>query len=81
VKQVTNVVLHETVFSGKNCQPIPGQDKLPAGSLYVVPKGMRHNPVAKQECHIMLLKKKQTLHTGEVVLANTRSLTEQLRPL
>jgi mannose-6-phosphate isomerase-like protein (cupin superfamily) len=52
-----------------------GAVELPACSLYVVPKGVRHNPVAKQGCHIMLLEKKQTLHTGEVV-AKTRSLTE-----
>lgn len=58
-----------------------GVVELPAGSLYVVPKGVRHNPVAEQECHIMLLEKKQTLHTGDVVLEKTRSLTEQLRPL
>jgi mannose-6-phosphate isomerase-like protein (cupin superfamily) len=58
-----------------------GVVELPAGSLYVVPKGVRHNPVAEQECHIMLLEKKQTLHTGEVIVAKTRSLTEQLRPV
>jgi mannose-6-phosphate isomerase-like protein (cupin superfamily) len=52
-----------------------GAVELPACSLYVVPKGVRHNPVAKQGCHIMLLEKKQPLHTGEVV-AKTRSLTE-----
>jgi mannose-6-phosphate isomerase-like protein (cupin superfamily) len=56
-----------------------GAVELPTGSLYIVPKGMRHNPVAEQECHIMLLEKKQTLHTGEVVAAQTRALTEQLR--
>ena len=58
-----------------------GAVELPAGSLYVVPKGVRHNPVAEQECHIMLLEKKQTLHTGEVVVAQTRTLTEQLQPV
>ena len=58
-----------------------GTVDLPAGSLYVVPKGVRHNPVAEQECHIMLLEKKQTLHTGDIVMEKTRSMTEQLRPL
>lgn len=58
-----------------------GAVELPTGSLYVVPKGVRQNPVAEQECHIMLLEKKQTLHTGEVVIAQTRALTEQLRPV
>jgi mannose-6-phosphate isomerase-like protein (cupin superfamily) len=34
-----------------------GVVELPAGSLYIVPKGVRHNSVAEQECQIMLLEK------------------------
>jgi mannose-6-phosphate isomerase-like protein (cupin superfamily) len=52
-----------------------------AGQAYVVPKGVRHNPVADQECHIMLIEKKSTLHTGSEVIGATRSLQEQLRPV
>lgn len=55
--------------------------ELPEGALYVVPKGVRHNPVAEQECHIMLIEKKSTLHTGSEVTEKTRSLAEQLRPI
>lgn len=51
------------------------------GDSFVVPKGVRHNPVAKQECHIMLIERKSTLHTGAEVTAKTRSLAEQLRPV
>jgi mannose-6-phosphate isomerase-like protein (cupin superfamily) len=51
------------------------------GEAFVVPKGVRHNPVAEQECHIMLIEKKSTLHTGAEVTARTRSLAEQLRPV
>lgn len=51
------------------------------GDLYVVPKGVRHRPVAERECLIMLIEKKSTLHTGGEVTAHTRSLEEQLRPL
>ena len=58
-----------------------GNVELSAGDLYVVPKGVRHNPVAERECHIMLIEKKATQHTGEVITAQTRSLDEQLRPL
>lgn len=58
-----------------------GNIDLQAGEMYVVPKGVRHNPVAEQECLIMLIERKATLHTGDVVTAKTRSLTEQLRPL
>ena len=49
--------------------------------MFVVPKGVRHNPVAEQECLIMLVERKGTLHTGDVVTERTRSLAEQLRPL
>jgi len=49
--------------------------------MYVVPKGVRHNPVAEQECHVMLIERKTALHTGDVVTEKTRSLAEQLRPL
>ncbi|MBY0409066.1 MAG: cupin domain-containing protein [Burkholderiaceae bacterium] len=37
---------------------------LQEGESFVVPKGVRHNPVAEQECHIMLIERKSTLHTG-----------------
>ena len=51
------------------------------GEAFVVPKGVRHNPVAEQECHIMLIERKTTLHTGTEVTDKTRSLAEQLRPV
>ncbi len=53
--------------------------ELGEGEMFVVPKGVRHNPVAEQECHLMLIERKSTLHTGDVVTAKTRSLAEQLR--
>jgi mannose-6-phosphate isomerase-like protein (cupin superfamily) len=55
--------------------------ELDEGELYVVPKGVRHNPVAQEECHVMLIERKSTLHTGDVVNERTRSLAEQLRPV
>jgi mannose-6-phosphate isomerase-like protein (cupin superfamily) len=54
--------------------------ELSEGEMFVVPKGVRHNPVAEQECHIMLIERKSTLHTGNIVTEKTRSLAEQLRP-
>jgi mannose-6-phosphate isomerase-like protein (cupin superfamily) len=53
--------------------------ELNEGEMFVVPKGVRHNPVAEQECHIMLIERKSTLHTGNIVTEKTRSLEEQLR--
>lgn len=51
------------------------------GDSFVVPKGVRHNPIAEQECHIMLIERKSTLHTGSEVTDKTRTLEEQLRPV
>jgi aspartate racemase len=55
--------------------------ELDEGELYVVPKGVRHNPVAEQECRVMLIERKSTLHTGNTTTGKTRSLAEQLRPI
>ena len=57
-----------------------GSVELNEGEMFVVPKGVRHNPVAEQECHLMLIERKSTLHTGNVTTEKTRSLAEQLRP-
>jgi mannose-6-phosphate isomerase-like protein (cupin superfamily) len=51
------------------------------GEMFVVPKGVRHNPVADEECHLLLVERKTTAHTGSEVTDKTRSLEEQLRPL
>ena len=55
--------------------------ELDEGQMFVVPKSVRHNPVAENECHILLVERKTTLHTGDVQTEKTRSLTEQLRPI
>lgn len=55
--------------------------ELNEGEMFIVPKRVRHNPVAEQECHLMLIERKSTLHTGDVATSKTRSLAEQLRPL
>lgn len=55
--------------------------ELRAGDVYVVPKGVRHNPIADEECHVMLIERKTTLHTGNEVTEKTRTLEEQLRPI
>jgi hypothetical protein len=58
-----------------------GTVELGGGEMFVLPKGVRRNPVAEQECHIMLIERKSTLHTGDVVTEKTRSLSDQLRPV
>jgi mannose-6-phosphate isomerase-like protein (cupin superfamily) len=58
-----------------------GAVELCEGEMYIVPKGVRHNPVAEEQCEIMLIERKSTLHTGATVTEKTRSLAEQLRPV
>jgi Mannose-6-phosphate isomerase len=55
--------------------------ELGEGEMYIVPKGVRHNPVAEEECEIMLIERKSTLHTGDLATEKTRSLADQLRPI
>jgi mannose-6-phosphate isomerase-like protein (cupin superfamily) len=58
-----------------------GPIELEAGEMFVVPKGTQHNPVAEEECHLMLIERKSTLHTGDTITEKTRSLADQLRPV
>jgi mannose-6-phosphate isomerase-like protein (cupin superfamily) len=48
------------------------------GDFYVVPKGTLHNPVAKEECGIVLIETVTTRHTGDVDTPLTKSIEEQL---
>jgi len=51
---------------------------LPEGSMHVVPRGVLHNPVAKEECWIVLIEPVTTKHTGDVESPLTKSLAQQL---
>lgn len=48
------------------------------GEMFIVPKGVRHNPIAEEECLIMLIERKSTAHTGDVITEKTRSIDEQM---
>ena len=37
------------------------------GEFYIVPKGVEHKPVAKEEVHILLFEPLSTKHTGDIV--------------
>lgn len=52
--------------------------ELTCGEMWVVPKGVRHNPVAEAECLILLIERRSTAHSGNEVLPHTRSIAEQL---
>ncbi len=52
--------------------------ELNPGQLFVVPKGVEHNPIAEDECLLMLVEQKSTLHTGTTQTDKTRSIEQQL---
>lgn len=53
---------------------------LGAGEMFVVPRAVQHNPVAEEECLVMLFECKTTRHTGDVATDKTRAVEEQLSP-
>jgi len=46
-----------------------GNVTLKPGELYVVPKGVKHRPVAQEEAHILLIEPKGTPNTGDAATA------------
>lgn len=36
------------------------------GEIFVVPRGVKHRPYAKEECHVLLIEPSSTKHTGKV---------------
>ena len=52
--------------------------ELGPGRCCVVPSGVEHHPVADEECWIVLIETVTTLHTGDRITAQTRSIDEQL---
>ena len=55
-----------------------GDVTLRPGEFVIVPRGVRHNPMAAEECWVMLIETVSTKHTGDVVNERTRSIAEQL---
>ncbi len=55
-----------------------GDVVLGEGDCLVVPRGVRHRPVAEEECWLALFEPAETAHTGDVVIDRTRSIAEQL---
>lgn len=65
----------------KGCLTIKLRDKdieLKEGEFFIIPRGVEHLPVAKEEVHVMLFEPKETLNTGdaesEKVLTNIEAI-------
>lgn len=50
-----------------------GSVTLNQGEMFVVPRGVEHKPVARDECHILLVEPAGTINTGNVVDEKTAS--------
>jgi mannose-6-phosphate isomerase-like protein (cupin superfamily) len=48
------------------------------GEFFIIPKGVEHMPVAKEEVHAMLLEPKTTLNTGNI---NNERTVEDLQSI
>lgn len=48
------------------------------GDFCVVPKGVLHNPIADEECWIVLIETVTTKHTGDIDTPRTKLIEEQL---
>lgn len=51
---------------------------LNAGDFCVVPRGVIHNPIAEEECWIILVETVTTKHTGDVQTPLTKTIEQQL---
>lgn len=68
------------VVSGRLRIQLEGEEDvvLDPGQFYVVPRGVRHNPVAENEVEIMLIETVTTSHTGDVVSERSVPIDQQL---
>ncbi len=65
------------VMSGELLIKLPDEDiTLSEGELFVVPKGIPHLPIAREEAKVLLLEHKSALHTGDVADERTVSKLE-----
>ncbi|KAA9157535.1 cupin domain-containing protein [Microbacterium lushaniae] len=68
------------VVSGHLRIQLEGADdvELGPGQFYVVPRGVRHNPLAHEETHIVLIETVTTAHTGDVTTPGSVSIDQQV---
>jgi mannose-6-phosphate isomerase-like protein (cupin superfamily) len=68
------------IIRGRLCIQFEGgaQTVLEEGQFCVIPRGIMHNPVADEECWIVLIETVTTKHTGDVQTPRTRSIADQV---
>ncbi len=61
------------VLSGRLILQLPdGEVELGPGEVFVVPRGVQHRPVAKEEVHVLLIERSGTPNTGDPATAAPR---------
>lgn len=67
------------VLSGSLLFEVENQEAftMNSGDIFIVKRGLNHRVSSKEECHIMLVENKTTLHTGEIINEITKSIKEQ----
>ncbi len=50
---------------------------LEEGEFFIVPRGVEHQPVAEEECQVLMFERKETLNTGNI--RNERTVDEPAR--
>ncbi|MFN2414041.1 MAG: cupin domain-containing protein [Pyrinomonadaceae bacterium] len=55
-----------------------GDVRLSEGEFVIIPRGVEHKPVAREEAHVLLFEPKTVLNTGDVVEERTRHVLERV---
>ena len=55
-----------------------GDVRLSEGEFVIIPRGVEHKPVAREEAHVLLFEPKTVLNTGDVVEERTRPVLERI---
>ena len=67
------------ILKGTVKMEMDGETKvLNEGDVFVVKKGVEHRPVAEEEAHILLIEKRGTINTGNVVTDKTKTNLKSL---
>ena len=67
------------VVRGRLLIKLPDRDIwLEEGEFVIIPKGVKHLPIAEEEAHVLLLEPKSTLNTGNVRSERTVTNLERI---
>jgi len=72
--ELFQVLSGSLLFEVENQEPFT----MKKGDVFIVKRGVNHRVSSKEECHIMLVENKTTLHTGEKINKITKSIREQM---